>query len=426
LLHVSRLQRRPVARAAAALLACATLGITTSARGQTVPSTPLTLAGGRLTVGGDLSVTASCARPDAHVSEACPPDTGFFNFTDYDHSALRMIRVDVTAAFRANRRLSVLGEVRSENGGRPEPYALYVRFKPWSNHDVDLQAGRIPPTFGAFARRTYASDNILIGYPLAYQYLSSLRPDALPATADELLSMRGRGWLSSFSIGNPEPRHGMPMVSAFRWDTGVQLHAASRVVEVAVSATVGTLANPLVRDDNDGRQIAARAALHPITGLTVGVSGARGPFLTRQAARLAGVEHRDGSLRQTAWGGDVEYSWSYYLIRFEAVGSSWDVPLLGQAGEDTTLRALATSLEARYKIHPRVYLAGRLDHLGFSAIAGASGRGSWDAPVDRLEIGGSYALQRNLQLRVAFQRNTRPAGRATRVHFAATQLVYWF
>ena len=41
-------------------------------------------------------------------------------------------------------------------------------------------------TFGAFARRTYANDNPLIGYPLAYQYLTSLRPDAVPATADAL------------------------------------------------------------------------------------------------------------------------------------------------------------------------------------------------------------------------------------------------
>ena len=89
----------------------------------------------------------------------------------------------------------------------------------------DIQAGRVPPTFGAFARRIYASDNPLIGYPLAYQYLTSLRADALPVNADELLAMRGRGWLSSYSIGNPMPANGLPLASGFRWDTGVQVHA---------------------------------------------------------------------------------------------------------------------------------------------------------------------------------------------------------
>ena len=64
----------------------------------------------------------------------------------------------------------------------------------------------MPPTFGAFARRTYATDNPLIGYPLAYQYLTSLRPDALPANADELLRMRGRGWLSQLLDRQPDAR----------------------------------------------------------------------------------------------------------------------------------------------------------------------------------------------------------------------------
>src|SRR5437660_527842 len=60
----------------------------------------------------------------------------------------------------------------------------------------DIQLGRVPPTFGAFPRRAYSTDNPFIGYPLAYQYLTSLRADALPANADELLQMRARGWLS--------------------------------------------------------------------------------------------------------------------------------------------------------------------------------------------------------------------------------------
>jgi len=34
---------------------------------------------------------------------------------------------------------------------------------------------------GAFARQAYGRDNLVIGTPLAYQYLTSLRPDALPA-----------------------------------------------------------------------------------------------------------------------------------------------------------------------------------------------------------------------------------------------------
>ena len=144
----------------------------------------------------------------------------------------------------------MLGEVRSENGEPPQPYGLYLRVRPFRRYDVDIQIGRVPLTFGAFPRRTYSSDNPLIGYPLGYQYLLSLRPDALPAGPDDLFRMRGRGWLSSFPIGNRTPDVGVPIANVFRWDTGVQVHGAASWIEAAASVTVGSLAHPLVNDDN--------------------------------------------------------------------------------------------------------------------------------------------------------------------------------
>jgi hypothetical protein len=424
-LYVKTLQRRAAFRAAAGLAVAASLGVAAPARGQSLPSEPLSIANGRLTVGADLSITASCSRANTPNASECTDDTGFFNYTDYDHSTLRMLRIDVTAALKATPHLSVLGEVRSENGNGPQPYALYLRVRPWINRDFDIQAGRVPPTFGAFARRTYASDNILIGYPLAYQYLTSLRPDALPLNADELLRMRGRGWLSSFSVGSSDPRHGVPLASGFRWDTGLQLHGAASFLEAAASVTAGTLANPLVKDDNSGKQFAARVAARPVSGLLVGVSGARGPFVRASTAEQAGVQPDGPSFSQTAWGADAEYSRGYYLLRFETIVSEWALPILGSPTIDSPLRAVATSIEGRYKLHPRVYLAARFDRLQFSTITGTARTDTWDANVDRFEAGGGYMIQRNLQLRLSFQHNVRSGGRATRVNAGATQLVFW-
>ena len=147
------------------------------AQAQTLPSEPIALANGRVTISGDVSA--------GFGSE----DLGFFNYTDYEHSALRMLRLDVSTAIKAGPHFTILGEIRSENLGTVRPYALYLRIKPWTLRDFDIQVGRVPPTFGAFARRTYANDNPLIGYPLAYQYLTTLRPDSIPASAEELLMM---------------------------------------------------------------------------------------------------------------------------------------------------------------------------------------------------------------------------------------------
>jgi hypothetical protein len=284
----------------------------------------------------------------------------------------------------------------------------------------------VPPTFGAFARRTYPADNPLIGYPLAYQYLTSLRPDALPANADELIRMRGRGWLSSFSVGEQTPDRGLPLVSAFRWDTGLQLHTSTETIDAAISVTNGSLANPLVTDDNAGKQIAGRVAVTPAAGLIAGVSAARGPYVTRETERRAGTEHPAGGFTQTAFGADVEYSRQYYVLRFETIVSDWRVPLVGAPAIHLPLRAVSTLLEGRYKIRPGLYTAARVDHLGFSEVEGSLRRTEWDAPVTRIEIGAGYSLLRNLLLKASFQHNTRPAGRTTNLNLAAGQVVFWF
>jgi hypothetical protein len=406
--------------------AVAILGLPAPARAQSLPSEPLVFGGGRVTVSGDVSATGSCAGRVDGDGSSCAEDLGFFNYTDYEHSALRMLRLDVSAALRATSRISVLADVRSENGSGPRPYGLYVRLRPWTSRNLDLQIGRVPPTFGAGARRLYPGDNLLIGYPLAYQYLTSLRPDALPANADELLAMRGRGWLSNFSIGDLLPDRGLPIASAFRWDTGVQVHAASAAVEGAAAVTTGSLGNPLVGDDNSGKQVAGRVVLKPVAGLIVGGSGARGPYLTSAAILAAPASTRRGSFTQTAVGADLEYSRDYYLVRTEAIVSDWTLPLTDAPIIDLPLRAIAVSIEGRYKVRPAFYLAGRYDHLSFSTIRGTNRTDSWDAPVSRTEVGVGYSIQRNLRLKLAVQHNRRDGGRVRRSDIGAAQLLFWF
>ncbi len=136
------------------------------AAGQSLPAGPVSALDGRLGVGAEVTATFGANDEQA-----------YFNYTDYEHNTLRMFRVALSAAWRPVSRVAVVGEVRSEDLDLVRPYAAYVRVRPWLNHDFDIQAGRIPPTFGAFGRRGYqGNDNPLIGYPLAYQY-----PDVAPA-----------------------------------------------------------------------------------------------------------------------------------------------------------------------------------------------------------------------------------------------------
>src|SRR3954465_7322071 len=149
---------------------------------QALPAGPVETARGTVTITGEVTATGGPADTDA-----------FFNYTDYENNALRMFRLSVSGMWRPTPRLAVLTDVRSEDFKDVVAHALYVRVRPWPSRPFDIQAGRIPPVFGTFAPRSYGTDNPLIGYPLAYQYLSSIRPDAVPASADDLLLMRARG-----------------------------------------------------------------------------------------------------------------------------------------------------------------------------------------------------------------------------------------
>jgi hypothetical protein len=362
------------------------------------------------------------------LASTATADPGYFNDTSYDESALRLVRVRLDASLRLGGRAALLAEGRADNGDGLSLAALYFRLRPLPDRPLDLQVGRIPPVFGAFSRRSYGADNPLIGSPLAYQYLTTLRADALPVSADNLLAMKGRGWRTQYAVGSPDWDHGLPLVASDRWDTGAEIKIGSAPVALAASVTQGTLSDPRVRDDNGGKQVSARVEVRPAIGWILGASAARGDYLSREATgALPAALGR--SYAQDALGADAEFSRGYWLVRGEAVLSRWSVPALQRPLLDAPLGAWGGFLEARYKIRPGLFAAARVDHLGFSRVTGTlyGARSTpWDAPVSRVEAGAGYSVRRNVMLKAVLQhdwRNDVPFGPVTIV---AAQALVWF
>ena len=351
-------------------------------------------------------VTATAASGDDNFG-------GYFNYTDYSHNALQMLRVSLSAMWHPVDQLALLAEVRSENAEHVMPYALYVRVRPWKGRAFDIQAGRIPTVFGTFSRR-YDADNPLIGVPLAYQYLTTLRPDSVPVSADNLLPFRGLGWEVAYPVGDHVATTGVPLVNSYRWDTGVEAHGATRYIDAALAVTSGTLSNPRVDDDNRGRQVSARVAAKPVIGLVVGASAASGEFLSRNISDFYGQVFPGAHYRQRGLGLDAEYSRGYWIVRGEWIQSRWTLPAANLPYISDPLRATSGYVEAKYRFTPRFYAATRVDHLGFSNITGkvqtpdAPGQPTpWDAPVTRIELGGGAHLSRHFLARTAVQYNWR-------------------
>lgn len=351
---------------------------------------------------------------------------GWFNYVDYETSMVRTVRLSLVAEVALSTRVAVLTEIRTFQFETPEAYALYLRIRPWLAHRFDVHLGRIPPTFGAFPRRLYAADNPLIGLPLGYQYLTSARPDALPASSDELAAWRGRGWSTAYRVGNTAPAAGLPLANALRWDTGVQARWQGSTLTMYGALTQGTLGDPTLDDDNGRPQAAARVVYAPHPLLTIGASAARGAYLRRSLARALPDGARVTDYYQQAIGADVEVSRDQWIVRAEILRNRWHQPTLERL-TSRELDATAAFVEGRYKLRPGLYVAARVDRLDFSRISTTrAGPVTWDAPVDRVEVGVGWSPLRHLLLKTVWQRNRREGGRVRASDLGAVQVVAWF
>lgn len=384
------------------------------ASAQALPTEAISVAGGRVVFGGEVFVTYG------------EDDPGWFNYTDYEFSALRNVRASLSTEVRASRRVQFLAEVRLDHGEHVSAYALFVRLRPMPDRRFDIQLGRVPPTFGAFSRTTYAYDNIVIGQPLAYQYLLSLRTDAVPRNADDLLRMRGDGWLTGYPIGNTSRAPGVPLFNSNRYDTGVQVHGVKGAVEWTGAITTGSLSDPRV-DDNNGRpQVAGRITWQAAPALRFGASGARGPWLDDSLNPSLPPGDTAADYAQSAVGVDLEASSGPWLARTEYLHASWRLPEFGAPVIAEPVQARSLIVEGRYRLWPGASLAARADWLDFDDLTGSTATLPWEAPVRRIESAFTMALLRNVTAKVAWQVNRRDGGDVRHDSLWAGQVVYWF
>jgi hypothetical protein len=394
------------------LLACLLLAARASAQG--LPTEPISLAEGRVVLGGEVFLS---------VGE---DDPGWFNYTDYEYDALRNLRASLSTELRPSSRLQILAEVRLDHGKHLSAYALFLRLRPWPERRFDIQIGRVPPTFGAFSRTVYAYENVVIGQPLAYQYLQTLRTDAVPRTADDVLIQRGNGWLVGYPVGNQERAPGVPLFNTNRYDTGVQAHGIGGPLEWTGAITLGSLSDPLWSDNNSRPQAVGRVVLRLGPAVKLGASGARGAWLDETLDPALPVGRAAREYRQSAIGVDGEISAGRWLARAEYLRSTWALPRIDEPAIAAPLGARSLIVEGRVKLWPGLSLASRADMLTFDDLAGSGGVASWEAPVRRVETAVAYQILRNVTTKVAWQINRRDGGRIRHDSLLAGQVLYWF
>lgn len=394
------------------LLAC--LLLASSASAQVLPSEPVSVADGRVVFGGEIFATYG------------EHDPGWFNYSDYEYNALRNFRISFSTEVRPSQRLQLLAEVRLDHGQYLSAYALFVRIRPWPGRRFDIQVGRVPPTFGAFRRTVYAYDNALIGQPLAYQYLLTLRPDAVPRTADDVLRIRGGGWLVAYPVGSSELAPGVPLFNSNLYDTGAQVHGVVGPLEWVGAVTTGSLSDPQVTDNNSRPQAVGRATVQLGPAVRIGASAARGAWLDETLDPDLPSGDTASDYRQSAFAVDAEVSGGRWLGRAEWIRASWRLPELAAPPITDPVVAQSLILEGRVRLWPGLSLAARADTLQFNELTGSVETLEWEAPTKRFETALTYAVRRNIATKLAWQRNHRDGGRVRHDSLLAGQILFWF
>lgn len=284
----------------------------------------------------------------------------------------------------------------------------YLRYTVFSRPlaDLHLQAGKLPTPFGAFGPRAYQDKNPLVGLPLMYHYFTALRANQLPADNADLLVHRGQGQTAAGFTGfkgggSNQLFNGLPMIYEPCWDFGAEAIGSLWRFEYLVALTQGTLADPRSSpgDNNDGLQLATRLGLVPATGLVLGASYARGPYLDRAVAAALGPGEDVEDFHQQLLGADAEYSAGRFRVMGEAALNRFEVPTIAE-----DLKTSGFYLEGNYTLRSRLRAALRYSGLRFAKIGdGAGGQATWDYDVDRWEAGLSYPLYEGVLGKLVWQ-----------------------
>jgi hypothetical protein len=263
-----------------------------------------------------------------------------------------------------------------------------------------LVAGRYLNNFGKFPQRFLPQDNPLIGDPLLYSYRVALSATQVPASPADLIRQRGRGLGSNF-VGYPTTQPGMPVVSNFWYVNGAKLDGVVGRFSYSVGVHNEAISTENFLDPNDNKTVTTHIGYRPDISLNLGASYSQGAYLEQGIfANSQTLGLRIGDYQQRTTGFDVDYAVGHFIFFGEYIYNSWNSPFIAEG-----LVSNGFLLEPRYRLFPGFTIVARYEQLRYNRIDTPAGSLPWEFPVNRTEVGASYAIERDLTAKVSYTWN---------------------
>ena len=288
----------------------------------------------------------------------------------------------------------------NESGARMRLDEYALRFTPWDDGRLSVQAGRFGTIVGNWVPRHLSWDNPFVTAPLIYENPTAIWDSEGPDSIATFLSWQ----YIDKSLNNP-------VIWGPSYATGISV--AGRIGKFEYAAEIknaGLSSRPSSWDALDDGfahpAYAARVGYRPNEAWNLGLSYSRGPYMRPEAVPTLPAGRGVGRYQESMIAQDISYARGHFQFWAEFYEVRFQVPIVGKA--DT----FGYYLEAKYKFTPQFYGALRWNQQIFSDIPdGAGGQTPWGRDIWRIDsaVGYRFTPHTQLKLQYNFQHETNGA-----------------
>lgn len=194
---------------------------------------------------------------------------------------------------------------------------LSARWRPWSDRNFDILAGRLVTPVGAHSERFLSSETPFRHSPLSHERFNPV--DAITG-------------YSFGKIGNAYP--GATLVYNRMYTNGIGITGQIGDVNALTYTVLATAAAPSGAADISDYGISGamgRLTWDPAIFLRLGISGGWGPYMKPSAENDMLSRRQRSNYRQVLAGADAEISYMYAILRLEYIWTRYQAPQLQRA-----------------------------------------------------------------------------------------------
>lgn len=263
-----------------------------------------------------------------------------------------------------------------------------IRWTPWEDGRINLQAGKFATVFGKWVQRHDSWKNPFITAPLAYENVTTISDQAAPGTRAAFLGRRNL----------PDQKATwLPVVWGPAYTSGASIFGQLGKADYAFEFKNASISSrPTAWDAQDlgweNPTVSARLAHTPNAAWNYGISASHGAYLLPAADATVPGGYGRSSYRQTTIGTDLSWSHHGWQVWGEAIVARFQVPNVGNADTFTYF------IETKYKFTPNLFAAVRWNQQLFDTVPdGTGGAQHWDRNISRVDTALGYRFTRHLQ-----------------------------